>query len=238
MFIALILHSQFVYYIPFIQTLKRILQFEPLSLLGYNFSGIWGSYQEGGFLGNHMAKKRITKVYTRTGDKGQTSLVGGKRVSKSSARVEAYGDIDELNSVLGIVRLEAEDTEIKEIITDIQNDLFIIGADLASPNEIQVPRISKQKISELEKVIDKFLHELESLKEFILPSGSGGGPYLHLARTVSRRAERRIVRLMEEEQVNENILAYVNRLSDLLFVMARIENKRGNFEETYVRFDK
>jgi len=185
-----------------------------------------------------MAKKRITKVYTKTGDKRLTSLVGGKRVSKASARVEAYGDVDELNSVLGIVRAEAKDNEIKEIINEIQNDLFIIGADLASPPEIEVPRIKKERIKELEKTIDKFLKELEPLKEFILPSGSSGGPYLHLARTVSRRAERRIVKLMEEEGLNENVLAYMNRLSDLLFVMARIENKRGNFEETYVRFDK
>ncbi len=185
-----------------------------------------------------MSRKRITKVYTRTGDKGQTSLVGGKRVSKASARVEAYGDVDELNSALGIVRLEAQDNEIKEIITEIQNDLFIIGADLASPPEIQVPRISKERIREIEKIIDKFLGELEPLREFILPSGRGGGPYLHLARAVSRRAERRIVKLMEESEVNENVLAYINRLSDLLFVMARIENKRGGFEETYVRFNK
>ncbi len=185
-----------------------------------------------------MAKKRLTRIYTRTGDKGETSLIGGKRVSKTSARVEAYGDVDELNSVLGIVRAEAQDIEIKEIITEIQNDLFIIGADLASPNEIQIPRISKEKIKELEGMIDKFFQELGPLKEFILPSGRGGGPYLHLARTVSRRAERRIVRVMEEEKVNENVLAYINRLSDLLFMMARIENKRGNFEETYVRFNK
>ncbi len=185
-----------------------------------------------------MAKKRITKVYTRTGDKGQTSLVGGSRVSKASARVEAYGEVDELNSVLGIARVEAQDIEIKELIKEIQNDLFIIGADLASPPEVKVPRISKEKISELEKIIDNFLQELEPLKEFILPSGRAGGPYLHLARTVSRRAERRIVRLAKEEKINENILAYINRLSDLLFVMARIENKRGNFEETYVKFNK
>jgi cob(I)alamin adenosyltransferase len=185
-----------------------------------------------------MVKRRITKVYTRTGDKGQTSLVGGKRVSKASARVEAYGDVDELNSALGIVRSEAQDDEIREIITEIQNDLFIIGADLASPPEIKVPRMGKERIRELEKIIDKFLGELEPLKEFILPSGQGGGPYLHLARAVSRRAERRIVKLVEEAEMNENVLAYVNRLSDLLFVMARIENKRGDFEETYVRFNK
>lgn len=185
-----------------------------------------------------MIKKRITKVYTRTGDKGITSLIGGERVVKASARVEAYGDVDELNSVLGIARLEAQDNEIKEIITEIQNDLFIIGADLASPPEIRVPRINKDRITELEEIIDRFLEELEPLKEFILPGGRGGGPYLHLARTVSRRAERRIVKLIQEEQLNENVLAYINRLSDLLFVMARIENKRGNFEETYVRFRK
>lgn len=185
-----------------------------------------------------MAKKRITKVYTKTGDKGLTSLVGGKRVSKSSARVEAYGDVDELNSVLGIVLSEVKDGEIKRIINEIQNDLFIIGADLASPPEIQVPRIKKERIDDIEKIIDKLLEELDPLQEFILPSGSAGGPYLHLARTVSRRAERRIAKLMEEEQLNENVLIYINRLSDLLFVMARIENKRGNFQETYVRFDK
>jgi cob(I)alamin adenosyltransferase len=185
-----------------------------------------------------MAKKRITKVYTKTGDKGLTSLVGGKRVSKSSARVEAYGDVDELNSVLGIVLSEVKDEEIKRIINEIQNDLFIIGADLASPPEIQVPRIKNERIDEIEKIIDKLLEELDPLQEFILPSGSAGGPYLHLARTVSRRAERRIAKLMEEEQLNENVLIYINRLSDLLFVMARIENKRGNFQEIYVRFDK
>jgi len=185
-----------------------------------------------------MAKKRITRVYTKTGDKGLTSLIGGNRVSKSSARVEAYGDVDELNSVLGVVLAEVKDEEIKNIIKEIQNDLFIIGADLASPPEIQVPRIDKERIGELEKTIDKLLEELGPLKEFILPSGSGGGPYIHLARAVSRRAERRIVKLMEEEQLNENVLVYINRLSDLLFVMARIENKRGKFEETYVKFDK
>ena len=98
--------------------------------------------------------------------------------------------------------------------------------------------LEKIDVKELEKIIDKFLGELEPLKEFILPSGRGGGPYLHLARAVSRRAERRVVKLMEEAEVNENVLAYINRLSDLLFVMARIENKRVGFEETYVRFNK
>jgi cob(I)alamin adenosyltransferase len=185
-----------------------------------------------------MAKKRITRVYTKTGDKGLTSLIGGNRVSKASARVEAYGDVDELNSVLGVVLAEVKDEELRDIINEVQNDLFIIGADLASPPEIQVPRIDKERIGELEKMIDKLLGELDPLKEFILPSGSGGGPYIHLARAVSRRAERRIVKLMEEERLNENVVVYMNRLSDLLFVMARIENKRGGFEETYVKFER
>jgi cob(I)alamin adenosyltransferase len=183
-----------------------------------------------------MAKKRITKVYTRTGDKGLTSLIGGKRVSKDSSRVNAYGEIDELNAVLGIVRSQAMDDEIKAIISVIQNDLFIIGADLASPMDILVPRIKPDSIKRLEQTIDKFLKELDPLKEFILPTGTGGGQYLHLARTVSRRAERSIVKLKREETINEDVLKYINRLSDLIFVMARIENKRGGFEEAFADF--
>jgi len=185
-----------------------------------------------------MAKKRITKVYTRTGDGGLTSLIGGERVRKDSPRVEAYGDIDELNALLGLVRGHAKDKDIKRITLRIQNDLFIMGADLASPKGMQVPRIDQQKIKNLENSIDEFLKELEPLKEFIIPSGSPGGQYLHLARTVSRRAERQIVKLSKEEDINENTLKYMNRLSDLLFVMARIENKRGNIEENYVDFRK
>jgi len=183
-----------------------------------------------------MAKKRITKVYTRTGDKGQTSLVGGDRVSKSSPRVCSYGDVDELNSVLGIAIKETNDKELKDIMTVIQNDLFIIGAELASPPDLNVPRISQERVNELESIIDKLLVQLEPLKEFILPGGSGGSPYLHLARTVCRRAERTVVMLMDEEEIAGNVLTYINRLSDLLFVMGRIENNRLNFEESYVKF--
>lgn len=185
-----------------------------------------------------MAKKRITKVYTKTGDKGLTSLVGGERVSKASLRVDSYGDVDELNAVLGIIRSQGVDEEINTLIIRIQNDLFIMGADLASPPDIDVPRVSKQSVEDLESAIDKFLEELEPLKEFILPSGNIGGSYLHFARTVSRRAERKVVRLMEQEEVGENVLVYLNRLSDLLFVMARVENQRGNFKETFVDFKK
>ncbi len=185
-----------------------------------------------------MAKTRITKVYTKTGDKGLTSLVGGERVSKASLRVDSYGDVDELNAVLGIIRSQGVDDEINSLIIKIQNDLFIMGADLASPMDIEVPRVSAESVENLETVIDKFLDELEPLKEFILPSGNAGGSYLHFARTVSRRAERKVVKLMEQEEIGENVLIYLNRLSDLLFVLARIENKRGNFKETFVDFKK
>ena len=138
--------------------------------------------------------------------------------------------------MLGIVRSQAFDDEIRKAVSVIQNDLFIIGADLASPSDIAAPRIKPHKVRRIEKTIDKFLEELEPLKEFILPTGTKGGQYLHLARTISRRAERSIVRLKREEKINENVLKYVNRLSDLLFVMARIENRRAGFEETFVNF--
>lgn len=185
-----------------------------------------------------MPKKRITKVYTKTGDEGITSLIGGVRISKASARVDAYGDVDELNAVLGIVRTHLDDGVLDSILKTIQNDLFIIGAELASPPDMEVPRIGADRIRDLESTIDRFLEELEPLKEFILPGGSPGGAHLHLARTVSRRAERKIVKLMGEEEVQKNVLIYMNRLSDLLFVMARVENQRSEFGETFVEFGK
>src|SRR6185295_10692758 len=129
---------------------------------------------------------RINRVYTRAGDQGQTSLVGGARVSKASLRVDAYGDVDELNSVIGLARAQMTDSEIDEVLGLIQNDLFTLGADLASPTEIEVPRIDESFVTRLEKFADQFLLELEPLKEFILPGGSEAGAVLHLARTVAR----------------------------------------------------
>jgi len=140
--------------------------------------------------------------------------------------------------VLGIILSQGVDDEINSLLIVIQNDLFIMGADLASPPDIEVPRISKESFENLEVAIDKFLEELEPLKEFILPSGNIGGSYLHFARTVSRRVERKVVKLMEEQEIGQNVLIYLNRLSDLLFVMARVENQRGNFKETFVDFKK
>jgi len=181
---------------------------------------------------------RITKVYTRAGDRGETSLVGGRRVSKASPRVEAYGDLDEVNSLIGVARSEIHDPEINQVLKSIQNDLFTAGADLASPLEINVPRIEDGWVARLEQILDGYNEQLPPLKEFILPSGSRGAALLHLARTVTRRAERRIVGLSQQERINEALLAYVNRLSDLLFVLARVTNKRLETLEEQADFSR
>ena len=181
---------------------------------------------------------RISKVYTKTGDKGETSLVGGARVSKASLRVEAYGDVDELNSIIGLSRAALQDGQIDEALSLIQNDLFTLGADLASPSEIEVPRIQTSFVETLEELSDRFLAELEPLKEFILPGGSKAGATLHLARTAARRAERRAVKLSEAEDVNELAVIYLNRLSDLLFILARVVNRRGGVPEKMTDFSK
>ena len=181
---------------------------------------------------------RITKVYTKAGDGGQTSLVGGARVSKSSLRVDAYGDVDELSSLIGLARTMPQDEEVDAVLGTIQNDLFTLGADLASPSEIEVPRIDDSFIAKLEELADRFLSELEPLKEFILPGGSQAGATLHLARTVARRAERRAVALSETEQVNSQTIVYLNRLSDLLFILARAVNRRAGVPEKMTDFSK
>ncbi len=187
-----------------------------------------------------MAKKRITRVYTKTGDKGETSLVDGKRVSKSSKRVDTFGDVDELNSILGICRQHVIDEEITDVLNSLQNDLFILGGDLATPSdfEIEIPRINTDMVKKLEELIDKFHDEIGDLKEFILPAGREASPYIHLARAVCRRAERKIVDLSGDEKVNKSAMVFLNRLSDLLFVLARVVNKRTGFEETFVDFSK
>jgi cob(I)alamin adenosyltransferase len=181
---------------------------------------------------------RISRVYTKTGDQGQTSLVGGERVSKASLRVNAYGDVDELNCVIGLSRTRTIDQEIDDVLGLIQNDLFTLGADLASPSEIEVPRIGEQFTKNLEELADRFLVELEPLKEFILPGGAEAGAVLHLARTVARRAERRAVALSEVEQLNPETIVYLNRLSDLLFILARVVNHRAGVPEKMTDFSK
>jgi len=182
---------------------------------------------------------RITKVYTKAGDGGQTSLVGGARVSKASLRVDAYGEVDELNSVLGLARVHSgDDDDVEGLLAVIQNELFTLGADLASPSKISVPRIDEAFVARLEEATDRFLEELEPLKEFILPGGTESGAALHLARAVARRAERRAVALSEAEEVNPQTIIYLNRLSDLLFVMARVVNHRAHVGETMTDFSK
>jgi cob(I)alamin adenosyltransferase len=181
---------------------------------------------------------RITKVYTRAGDKGETSIVGGARVSKASPRVDAYGEVDELNSVIGLARARMQDKEIDEILGLIQNHLFTLGADLASPLEIDVPRIDESLIETLEEWADRFLEQTEPLKEFILPGGTESGATLHVARAVARRAERRAVALSESERLNSQTIVYLNRLSDLLFILARVVNKRADVPEKMTDFSK
>jgi cob(I)alamin adenosyltransferase len=181
---------------------------------------------------------RITKVYTKVGDKGMTQLVGGRMVSKTSPRVEAYGDVDELNAAIGTALAWIEDREIAALLREIQNELFTLGADLASTLDVPVPRVGPEAVTRLEKRIDAFLKELPPLREFILPGGSKGAALLHLARTVARRAERTAVRLSLSEATNATAIIYLNRLSDLLFVLARCGNRRGGAPETYVVFPR
>ncbi|MBS1809163.1 MAG: cob(I)yrinic acid a,c-diamide adenosyltransferase [Acidobacteria bacterium] len=178
----------------------------------------------------------MTKVYTKTGDAGETSLVGGKRVSKADLRVVAFGDVDELNSLLGVARTFLTHQELDEVLGRIQNELFILGADLASPMDVFLRRIDERLVTDLEGLIDKFLAELEPLQEFILPSGSQAGAFLHLARTVARRAERSVVALAAENTINPQALIYLNRISDFLFVFARAVNRRAGIPETLANF--
>ncbi len=176
------------------------------------------------------------KIYTRTGDRGETGLFDGTRVPKSDARVDAYGDVDELNAVLGMVRAAGVDAEIDGVIVRLQRDLFAVGARLADPNARIAERVTKASVSSdevtrLENWIDRFEEELPALRRFILPGGSSLGAALHFARTVCRRADRRIVGL-GAAAVDPVLITYMNRLSDLLFVLARLVNKRVAVAET------
>lgn len=175
------------------------------------------------------------KIYTKGGDKGKTSLVGGTRVSKYSLRIESYGTIDELNSHIGLIRDTVEDSYIKEQIVEIQDRLFTIGSNLASEprNKTPLPPIHLKDITYLEEKIDEMDSELEPLRKFVLPGGHLTVTYCHICRTICRRAERLIVGLLSEEGiiVDENIIPYINRLSDYLFVLSRLMAKRLNAEE-------
>jgi cob(I)alamin adenosyltransferase len=174
---------------------------------------------------------KLDKIYTRTGDEGNTSLGDGLRLPKFHLRVTAYGSIDEANSVLGVTALHVGDSEVLKVLTHIQNDLFDVGADLCRPERqapaVQSLRITDDQVAWLEGRIDFFNAALAPLDSFVLPGGSPASAHLHHARTVTRRAERDVVRLAAEEPVNPAVIRYVNRLSDLLFVLARFLNDKG-----------
>lgn len=170
----------------------------------------------------------MTKIYTRTGDGGETSLFGGGRVPKDDLRVRAYGTIDELNAVIGVARTAEPPPEIDRILERLQHQLFDLGAELATrdatPAAGHVMRVTPERVAALEQDIDRFEAFLPPLRQFVLPGGTPAAAALHQARTVARRAEREIVRLAGREPINPELLKYVNRLSDLLFVLARAAN--------------
>jgi cob(I)alamin adenosyltransferase len=177
------------------------------------------------------------KIYTKTGDDGQTALFGGGRVEKDHPRVEAYGDVDELNACLGMARSVEMMPRIDEVLVPIQRDLFSIGALLATPDhermreQLRKARIDEDRIAELERAIDDCEKELDPLTSFILPGGTPKSSALHVARTVCRRAERRVVSLQHDVGLPELVVIYLNRLSDLLFMLARVANRRAGAGE-------
>ena len=183
------------------------------------------------------------KIYTKTGDGGTTALLGGGRVRKSHPRVAAYGTVDELNSVVGWAISVGDDGEIRAFLALIQHDLFTLGAELARPPKAEgrkrpdVPELPLPRIAEMERWMDDAEAELAPLREFILPGGSPGAAALHVARTVCRRAEREVVALAENEPIDAEILRYLNRLSDLFFVLARLENARTSTPDVVWRKD-
>ncbi len=179
----------------------------------------------------------ITRIYTRGGDEGETSLGDGSRVTKSNIRIQAIGEVDELNSLLGVVRMHIPLMEHQDILAQLQNDLFDVGADLCWPKDpkaAQPLRITTDQVEKLEKHIDALNHDLEPLRSFVLPGGSAASAYLHLGRTVARRAERVVCELNESENVNPCLIHFLNRLSDFLFVMARYLNEKGQKDVLWV----
>ncbi|HEX5020270.1 MAG TPA: cob(I)yrinic acid a,c-diamide adenosyltransferase [Candidatus Binatia bacterium] len=190
---------------------------------------------------------RINKVYTRTGDRGETALVGGKRVPKDSARIDAYGTIDELNSIVGLARVFNEECLdageghrfLDGVLCRIQDELFDIGSELATPPEFfqdGMYRVGEEEITRIEKLIDQCQEDLEPLNSFILPGGGRVGAYLHQCRTVCRRAEREILRVSRTEDINDRVIKYINRLSDLFFVLSRwIAKQTGEQEYLWQR---
>lgn len=179
---------------------------------------------------------RLTKIYTRKGDEGVTSLGGGQRVSKGSLRVQAYGTVDELNSLIGLAIAQNLNERLTDELTIIQNELLNLGSDLSFLKEQnkkhKIPRIGIVQVDKLEKLINELAEAVGPLRNFILPGGSVGAAYLHVARSVCRRAERETIKLSQKEDIGEFVIPYLNRLSDALFMMARFENLQQDIDET------
>ncbi len=172
------------------------------------------------------------KIYTKTGDDGTTGLQNNKRVSKSNPRIKAYGAVDEINSFLGIILSNQIDEDIKNMLTRVQNDLFVVGSDLSNSDlNDSRNRISEEMIEFLEKNIDQLEKELPSITNFILPGGHSLASLMHFSRAVTRRAESQVIFLSENEKINKNCIKYLNRLSDFLFVLARTINKRNQISD-------
>jgi len=181
------------------------------------------------------------KIYTKTGDDGETSLIGGERVQKSHPRIEAYGTVDELNSFIGILRAQEIDTHSNDVLVCIQNNLFTICSLLAADSENiekKLPQIHQEDVSNLEKEIDAMNDKLPEIHSFILPGGNQIVSYSHIARTICRRAERTIIKLSEEMPVNSIIIKYLNRLSDFLFVLARKFANDFNVNEVFYKSNR
>lgn len=176
------------------------------------------------------------KIYTRTGDAGSTHVVGGRSLAKDDARIEAYGTVDELNSVLGVALQAIIDADLRAVIEPIQLELFDLGAELATPGFVRQPgtpqaAVDEQQISRMEKQIDWAFGQCPELKYFVVPGGSAAAAQLHVARTVCRRAERRVVTLARAEPIRPEPVKYLNRLSDLLFALARLANVRAGVQD-------
>jgi cob(I)alamin adenosyltransferase len=172
------------------------------------------------------------KIYTKTGDDGTTGLQGGVRVSKSNLRIRAYGSVDEINASLGLILSNKLDDDLRDILIKIQSDLFVTGADLSNPDlSNKKNRVTPEMVENLEKKIDVLENELPPISNFILPGGHVVASGVHIARTIARRAETQVIALDEKEKINEECKKYLNRLSDLLFVIARTVNKRNGIED-------
>ena len=172
------------------------------------------------------------KIYTKTGDDGNTGLQGDFRISKSHSRIMAYGTVDEANAAIGVALTYTLDEDIKQLLTQIQNDLFLLGSDLSNQNLNDLKnRVSLEMIEKIEKSIDLFELELSPLTNFILPGGNTAAAHIHQVRTIIRRAETLVVKLSDKDEINSNCIKYLNRLSDLMFVLGRLINKRKGIDD-------